>query len=425
MSISSTLSASVASPDQVSVQAPTKFPLAKRKRDGCECGAVKEALFGNPGDIVTRWCSICPNKDPNAVNLCRARCKCGKAIPCFGIPPSRKALWCIKCPQKPHNAINITAAKCICGHTKPYMRSSNDSKPLYCNKCPTRPNDVVNVYAIKCECGIQAVFGMPSDDKAKWCKTHSPIGAVDLLSKKCRCGKSRASYGLSGGKREWCTKCKDPSAIYLSGTYCECGITLANFGHEDELKALWCVSCKPKDAVNVTTPRCPCGKMKHYGDWRTMITEWCYDCRPSDGSTIYIGATYCKTPLCFTRANNTSYRGYCLRCFIFTFPSEPMPRNHRIKEGLAVEKIREVMKDYNHLTVMYDKTLGGCSRRRPDIFIDCLTHVIVMEHDENGHRSVECEERRVMVSKSLILYVKLILDSRKSSKMQVVDLWSF
>ncbi len=44
------------------------------------------------------------------------------------------------------------------------------------------------------------------------------------------------------------------------------------------------------------------------------------------------------------------------------------------------------------------RVVGGCSRRRPDGYIDLLTHVIIVEVDENEHRSYDdtCNNRRIM-----------------------------
>jgi hypothetical protein len=42
------------------------------------------------------------------------------------------------------------------------------------------------------------------------------------------------------------------------------------------------------------------------------------------------------------------------------------------------------------------KVDGGCSRRRPDVFMDCLTHVVIVECDENRHAGYSCENKRMM-----------------------------
>ena len=46
----------------------------------------------------------------------------------------------------------------------------------------------------------------------------------------------------------------------------------------------------------------------------------------------------------------------------------------------------------------FDKVIpNGCSKRRPDVMIDCGTHVISVEIDELKHSSYEsiCENKRI------------------------------
>lgn len=42
-------------------------------------------------------------------------------------------------------------------------------------------------------------------------------------------------------------------------------------------------------------------------------------------------------PLCDVHPSNKNYEGYCLRCFIYTFPDKPVLRNYKIKEWTVVE----------------------------------------------------------------------------------------
>ena len=47
--------------------------------------------------------------------------------------------------------------------------------------------------------------------------------------------------------------------------------------------------------------------------------------------------------------------------------------------------------------MVFDKAVdGGCSRKRPDVRIECLTHSVIVECDENQHKHYSCEDKRVM-----------------------------
>jgi hypothetical protein len=109
----------------------------------------------------------------------------------------------------------------------------------------------------------------------------------------------------------------------------------------------------------------------------------------------------CATPMCTTIVQRKNNDGHCLRCFIHLFPDKPVSRNYKIKEKHVTDYVKTVLaQDLNHLQAQYDKIIeGGCSRRRPDVLIDCLTHSIVIEVDENQHDTEEyctCENKRVM-----------------------------
>ena len=128
----------------------------------------------------------------------------------------------------------------------------------------------------------------------------------------------------------------------------------------------------------------------------------CNDC---DGSQICIhkkiksrckqcnGSQLCKSTFCET-IKNKKYNGYCTRCYIHLFPNEPISRNYKTKEYAVLEFIRNT---YLEHTWVNDKVIdGGCSKKRPDIFLDLLTHSIIIEIDENQHKTYDnCELKRI------------------------------
>jgi hypothetical protein len=45
----------------------------------------------------------------------------------------------------------------------------------------------------------------------------------------------------------------------------------------------------------------------------------------------------------------------------------------------------------------YDRHIqGGCSKKKPDVFLDCLTHSLIVEIDEDQHQNYRCENKRMM-----------------------------
>ena len=107
------------------------------------------------------------------------------------------------------------------------------------------------------------------------------------------------------------------------------------------------------------------------------------------------GSSLCHTPLCET-VGNRKYDGYCLFCYIHTFPDKPVTRNYKTKEFAVVESVKKSCPD---VTWVCDKRIvDGCSRRRPDMLCDLGTHIVVVEVDENQHADYECscENKRLM-----------------------------
>jgi hypothetical protein len=68
-------------------------------------------------------------------------------------------------------------------------------------------------------------------------------------------------------------------------------------------------------------------------------------------------------------------------------PDIEIPRRYKTKEYLLAEELKE-------FNFIQDKRIeGGCSKRRPDFLLDLLTHTIIVECDENGHKAYDttCE----------------------------------
>jgi hypothetical protein len=71
-------------------------------------------------------------------------------------------------------------------------------------------------------------------------------------------------------------------------------------------------------------------------------------------------------------------------------------RNYKTKENDVADKIKIAFPEASWVC---DKTIqDGCSARRPDLFLDMGTHIIIVEVDENKHTGYECvcEHRRLM-----------------------------
>ena len=87
---------------------------------------------------------------------------------------------------------------------------------------------------------------------------------------------------------------------------------------------------------------------------------------------------------CTIQAQLKKYKGYCSHCYYKLFPDEIRTTNYKVKEQAVVDFIDELYsKNYN---IIYDKPIGN-TNKSPDIVMNCKNYVIVIEVDENQHKT--------------------------------------
>jgi competence protein ComGC len=202
---------------------------------------------------------------------------------------------------------------------------------------------------------VKTCFGFEGDEKATCCKDCKKDGMIDIKHKKCPCGKRPC------------------------------------FGFENDEKPTCCKDCKQDGMIDIKNKKCPCGKRPYFGFEGDEKATCCKDCK-QDGM-IDIKNKKCKTHMCDIQATK-KYRGYCSRCFFFTFPDEKLTRNYKTKENTIVEHIKSKFPDYDW--IQDRKVSDGCSLKRPDLYCDFGSHILIIEVDENSHKGYNCEEKRMM-----------------------------
>ncbi|GAQ90581.1 hypothetical protein KFL_006580100 [Klebsormidium nitens] len=154
-------------------------------------------------------------------------------------------------------------------------------------------------------------------------------------------------------------------------------------------------NCKTADMVDVVNRRCFCQRGVPSFGLKDGLPTHCAQCKTEAMEDV----THAKCLNgCGTIVQNRN-KGYCVRCFVFLFPDEKVSRNYKIKEKHFVDYIKaaDILPDTPQVT--FDKRLqGGCSARRPDIFVDVYTHTVHSECDENQHSvgSYSCDNKRLM-----------------------------
>ena len=135
-----------------------------------------------------------------------------------------------------------------------------------------------------------------------------------------------------------------------------------------------------------------------------------------------------KSEWCETQITNPIYQGYCAYCYINLFPDDPICRNYRTKEKTVVDFIKEVYPDFTWVT---DKQIkDDCSKRRPDLLLDLGHRVIIVEIDENQHKTYNetCENKRLMelwqdVYHRPIVFIKFNPDDYEEDGEKIESCW--
>ena len=110
------------------------------------------------------------------------------------------------------------------------------------------------------------------------------------------------------------------------------------------------------------------------------------------------------------------------------FPDKPVSRNYKTKEYAVVEFVKTTFPDLSWIS---DKRItGGCSKRRPDLFLDLGYQIIIIEVDENQHTVYDCscENKRIMelsqdVGHKPIIFIRFNPDDYDENEIVVNSCW--
>ena len=244
-------------------------------------------------------------------------------------------------------------------------------------------------------CKTRPIYNVEGQTKALYCSLHKTEGMVNVKDKTCiheGC-KTRPIYNVEGEtKALYCSLHKTEGMVNVKDKTCihEGCKTRPNYNVEGETKALYCYVHKKEGMVDV----------KH---------------------------TTCKSEWCSTRVQE-KYDGYCLFCYMHLFPDKPVSRNYKTKEYAVVEYIKTKFPSLNWIA---DKIInGGCSKRRPDLLLDLLYQIVIIEVDENQHIDYDCscQNKRIMeLSQDLghrpIIFIRFNPDDYEKDGINITSCW--
>jgi hypothetical protein len=152
-----------------------------------------------------------------------------------------------------------------------------------------------------------------------------------------------------------------------------------------------CIECGGTDICEHEIPRYRCVECEGPGICEHKIPR--ANCNSCD--QIKNPQHWCKTCLSVD-VRKSNYRPYCHTCYCRLFSVDKIPKRYRMKEHHWRDALRAVP-SLKNVSMVFDKRVnGGCSRRRPDLRIECFTHTLIGENDENRHDRTQCEHKRMM-----------------------------
>lgn len=269
------------------------------------------------------------------------------------------------------------------------------------------PRSNINRTCMHDQCAKRASFGIPGDSKATFCKQHKTTAMKSFDNRVCMgsgCNK-RPNYCMPHERlATHCYDHKTTDMISRDKRICRKDGCLhrARFALPGE-KPEVCLIHMSKDMVNVTRQVCQypgCQKYPCYG-YPSKDLQACkkttHCVHHHCAGMVNVKQKTCTAPLCTAYAHNAKQtKGLCSRCFAYMYPEARQSRRMKTRESATFQYLLERFPDAK---LSRDQIItGGCSKYRPDILCDMITHVVIIEIDEHQHESYEpqCENKRLV-----------------------------
>ena len=319
--------------------------------------------------------------------------------------------------------VDVISKKCIVCLQKQPSFNQPGKTAQYCSTCKTK--DMVDVKSRKCITCLRKVPSFNHLGKTpQYCKDCKTTGMINVMSAKCIvCFKKIPCFNQPGNVAQYCHDCKMDGMINVTALLCVvCQKSQAYFNFADQ-KPAYCKQCRLFGMLDLQHKSCQhagCTRHPTFGTKKACPLV-CKEHNFEDWEDVI--SPRCKFDLCQTLVDPKRYKGYCIRCFIHLFPDEKITRNYKIKEI----HVQDFLKSQSLLPrdMMFDRVInGGCSHKRPDVFIDQGSHVVFVEVDEDGHRNgyhCTCENKRMMqlfldVGQRPVVFIRFNPDSYRDAR---------
>lgn len=390
-------------------------------------GCNKEPYFNSPEESKGLYCI--KHKFPGMIDVKHKKCiyEGCKKQPYYNFPDEKRGLYCNQ--HKKTDMVDIKNKKCAYEGCKtlPRFNILGETKPIYCGK--HKKPDMINVRDKKCAhngCDKMPSFNLPRENKPLYCKDHKTSEMIDVKNKKCvfeGCDKIPIYNLPDETKGLYCREHKTSEMINIKDKKCAsdgCGRT-PSFNLPGKTRGLYCLAHKEPNMVNIMHKKCQfpnCEKHVKCGPlWKPRIhcaehkdkNDYFDNYPKCDGDLndltkchekpVYSDSNYpkrCENHKMKTDTNIveksckncglTYYLndiGLCNDCNDFIVHKVHKAKETDMKNFLESRKIKYLS---------HDKIPdGSCSKYRPDFIIDYEFFIVILEVDENQHKSYACE----------------------------------
>lgn len=399
------------------------------EREGCN----KRPIFNFEGETKKRFCK--DHKEIDMVNIQDEKCKkegCKKR-PNFNYKGEIKGKFCKE--HKEIEMIDVESKKCeIDGCSKqPNFNYEGENRGRFCKE--HKKEEMVNVIEKrKCEidgCKKQPIYNYEGESRGRFCKEHKEDGMLNIKDNKCMfegC-KKIPNFNYEGeSKGKFCKKHKEENMVDVKHICCKiygCK-TQPTFNFEGEITGKYCEKHKEVNMINVVDRNRTCIKdccktrayfgycgsypsycCQHKLDYminkpkRTCIGNENEDCKEiaifGKDEPVHCEEHKLIDEICWLvkkcsncgRDNELLNKDdLCGICCDKPFYEEGK-RINKMKETIMVRYLRN---NINGNEILSDRIIDStCNLYRPDILYDCGTHIVVVECDENQHKSYNWE----------------------------------
>ena len=311
----------------------------------------------------------------------------------------RDCSTCLKCRVRTRrNRKQRNNKKCQFCDKQPCFNLPGNTEGIFCND--HKEEGMINVIQKNCEhegCTKQPCYNLPTEHFGKLCATHKTTHMVNVRERRCEYDKCirKPFYNLPFETRgRFCKEHKKDDMIDVLSELCDhedCN-KRATFNYYGK-KAKFCATHKEDEMIDVKTTRCErteCMIVPVFNLPGRKRGRFCFEHREPGMEDVK--NKRCKTHLCSIILSGST-KDYCARCFAYMFPGKKhghfKTREMKLKEYLESQYIDK--------TITHDKRVE-CHLYRPDFVFDMGTHTIVIEIDENQHRSYDtsCDNKRLM-----------------------------